>query len=370
EDLYRLFYVDEHWYLFFRYHQILCERLLRIYRHAQKLSEQEQIEAKSRDQSAAEMLKLRSKLEVSVDDYYPAFLDIVRNLLDGNMDSVQYEDTLREMFGIYAYIAFTLDKVVHNCVRQLQFLVQDEKSCSVKQFFTEEQKNPQSGSKVSHMSCQSVINSEMNYQKKIESLLSDQNIYKMITYKNSCRLTIELLDTQKEEDEDEEMGDEAEAPKWSEFVHKHCTVNEIDQDLKARLAKRPVFLTRNAHILKLRFNVYPTEEVEKKEDSICRKQINETSTLYRRNGLKHAQKSHLKVTKKMYDKFRKYLTKWLKEHMTPADCIDDWLMGEDLKDVRTTIQKEVSHKKPPYHVLYKYKVESESANTQQPAPPH
>lgn len=113
--------MDEHWYLFFRYHQILCERLYKIYRQAQSLAEQERDEAKRREQSVAEALKLRQKSEIAVDEYYPVFLDIVRNLLDGNMDGVQYEDTLREMFGIHAYIAFTLDKVVHNCVRQVKY---------------------------------------------------------------------------------------------------------------------------------------------------------------------------------------------------------------------------------------------------------
>lgn len=55
-----------------------------------------------------------------VEEYYPAFLDMVRNLLDGNMDSSTYEDSLREMFGIHAYIAFTMDKIINNCVRQVQ----------------------------------------------------------------------------------------------------------------------------------------------------------------------------------------------------------------------------------------------------------
>ena len=36
---------------------------------------------------------------------------MVKNVLDGNMDSQAYEDTLREMFGIHAYKSFTLDKV-------------------------------------------------------------------------------------------------------------------------------------------------------------------------------------------------------------------------------------------------------------------
>ncbi len=84
-----------------------------------QIAEQELSESKTREQSVAEALKLRNKSDIPVDEYYPTFLDIVRNLLDGNVDSGQYEDTLREMFGIQAYTAFTLDKVVHNCVRQV-----------------------------------------------------------------------------------------------------------------------------------------------------------------------------------------------------------------------------------------------------------
>ena len=52
--------------------------------------------------------------EIEPEDYYPAFIDMVKNLLDGNMDAQSYEDTLREMFGIHAYISFTLDKVSVN----------------------------------------------------------------------------------------------------------------------------------------------------------------------------------------------------------------------------------------------------------------
>jgi len=59
--------------------------------------------------------------EIDVEDYYPAFLEMVRNVLDGNMDNNAYEDTLREMFGIHAYIAFTLDKVVIYAVRQVRY---------------------------------------------------------------------------------------------------------------------------------------------------------------------------------------------------------------------------------------------------------
>lgn len=57
--------------------------------------------------------------EIEIEEYYPTFLDMVKNVLDGNMESTAFEDTLREMFGIHAYIAFTLDKVVSYAVRQV-----------------------------------------------------------------------------------------------------------------------------------------------------------------------------------------------------------------------------------------------------------
>ena len=44
---------------------------------------------------------------------------MVKNVLDGNLESSSFEDQLREMYGIHAYIAFTMDKLVQNIVRQV-----------------------------------------------------------------------------------------------------------------------------------------------------------------------------------------------------------------------------------------------------------
>ena len=44
------------------------------------------------------------------------------SLTAGNMDSTNFEDTCREMFGVHAYIAFTMDKLVQNIVRQVGWL--------------------------------------------------------------------------------------------------------------------------------------------------------------------------------------------------------------------------------------------------------
>ncbi|KAK2087202.1 Paired amphipathic helix protein Sin3b [Saguinus oedipus] len=60
--------------------------------------------------------KLQS--EVELEEYYPAFLDMVRSLQEGSIDPTQYEDTLHEMFTIHAYMDFTMNKLVQNIAWQ------------------------------------------------------------------------------------------------------------------------------------------------------------------------------------------------------------------------------------------------------------
>ncbi|XP_007669067.1 paired amphipathic helix protein Sin3b isoform X4 [Ornithorhynchus anatinus] len=128
DDVYSLFFANNNWYFFLRLHQTLCSRLLKIYRQAQKQlleyrteKEREKLLCEGRKEKSndpAMELRLKQPSEVELEEYYPAFLDMVRSLLEGNIDPTQYEDTLREMFTIHAYIGFTMDKLVQNIVRQ------------------------------------------------------------------------------------------------------------------------------------------------------------------------------------------------------------------------------------------------------------
>lgn len=111
EEAYTLFFANTSWYLFLRLHAILCERLRNMYERAQILAAEEQSYRSNRRESTAIALRLKPMSEIQVEDYYPTFLDMLKNILDGNMDSTHYEDSLREMFGIHAYTAFTLDRV-------------------------------------------------------------------------------------------------------------------------------------------------------------------------------------------------------------------------------------------------------------------
>lgn len=145
--------------------------------------------------------------EVELEEYYPAFLDMVRSLLDGNLDSAQYEDTLREMFTIHAYIGFTIDKVIHNIIRQvnkvfkasyktakfqtfdtistehrlcpqLQHLVSDEVCLQVVDLYLAERKRGAAGGNLSSQCVRAAW--ETSYQWKAERVMAEENCFKVL----------------------------------------------------------------------------------------------------------------------------------------------------------------------------------------------
>lgn len=167
---------------------------------------------------------------------------MIKQVLDGNMDGNQFEDTLREMFGIHAFIGFTMDKVVQNICRQLQHIVVDESCSQCTELYLEEQKASTGLSTGGPSETQSLrATHETVYQKKAEQILQDENCFKIMVFKNEAKVTIELLDTETAESED---GMEIE--RWSEYVEKYAKEDEtITDELKERLSRKPVFLPRS-----------------------------------------------------------------------------------------------------------------------------
>lgn len=224
---------NNNWYIFLRLHAILCERLAKIYERTIALAKEEAEMRKTRKESTAVALRLKPRPQIEVENYYTAFLEIVKNLLDGNMEPNAYEDTLREMFGIHAYIAFTLDKVVQYAVRQLQHCVTERTAIACAKLFQKEQKRGAAGGPCA--TAHRRLHLETAYQRAAEKAVQDENCFKIFIYKRDCRMTIELLDT---ESEDSKKVDEAK--KWS--VYKECYADITNSDRKQR---SPVYLGRN-----------------------------------------------------------------------------------------------------------------------------
>ena len=148
-----------------------------MYERAQLIAAEDEKYKQNRRENIAQALRLKPKSEVAVEDYYPTFLDMLKNVLDGNMDSNTFEDQMREMFGIHAYISFTLDKVVSNAVRQLQNCVTERTALECVELFHHEQKKGAAGGLCRN--AHKTFNAEIQYQRKAEEILHEENCFKI-----------------------------------------------------------------------------------------------------------------------------------------------------------------------------------------------
>uniref|UniRef100_A0A668A5L2 Paired amphipathic helix protein Sin3a n=1 Tax=Myripristis murdjan TaxID=586833 RepID=A0A668A5L2_9TELE len=364
DDAYNLFFVNNYWYIFLRLHQILCSRLLRIYGQAERQIEEDARERewerevlglkREKNENPAIQLRMKepSKLDVDVEDYYSAFLEMVRNLLDGNMEPAQYEDSLREMFTIHAYIAFTMDKLIQSIVRQLQHIVSDDVCVRVTDLYLSESANKATGGSLSTQASRAAA--EGTYQRKAEQLMSDENCFKLMFVKSrgSVSLAMELLDTE-EENSDEptrvlmaglslltirnlrrirkcQRG-------WEQLQQERMTKgSDKSQDGSGELKMECMF----------KLNSYKMVYVCKSEDY-----------MYRHTALTRAHQSHQRVNTRLHRRFQAFLDAWAKEHVTSDMAADSqqWLMGEGregLVSCSTTCVPEVLH----YLNVNKYRV--------------
>ncbi|KAJ7311247.1 hypothetical protein JRQ81_006861 [Phrynocephalus forsythii] len=388
DEVYNLFYVNNNWYIFLRLHQILCLRLLRIYTQAERQIEEENRERewerevlgvkRDKSDSPAIQLRLKEPMDIDVDDYYPAFLDMVRNLLDGNMDSSQYEDSLREMFTIHAYIAFTMDKLIQSIVRQLQHIVSDDICVQVTELYLSEINNGATGGLLPSQSSRSLV--ETAYQRKVEQLMQDENCFKLmfVQSRGHVQLTIELLDT-----EEENSDDPVEAERWTDYVDRYVNSDSTSPELREQLAQKPVFLPRNLRRIRKcqrgreqqerdgkeggGLSKKPLENLESLDKLECKFKLNSYKMvyviksedyMYRRTALLRAHQSHERVSKRLHQRFQAWVDSWTKEHVTREMAAETrkWLMGEGLEGLlpcTTTCDAEDLH----FVSINKYRVQ-------------
>ncbi|XP_069994313.1 paired amphipathic helix protein Sin3a isoform X4 [Penaeus vannamei] len=410
DDEYRLFMCNNNWYLFLRLHQILCCRLTTMYEHAVRIAAEEAKDRKDRKEATAVALRLKPKNEIAVEDYYPALLDMIKNVLDGNLEPTAYEDTLREMFGIHAYTGFTMDKVVTSAVRQLQHLVCDDPPVQCTAMYLSEAKKGAAGGPLA--SAHRRLAAEQAYQKKSERLLQDENCFKIYTYKRNCRMTIELIDTEIEEENDSggSAGSAvshnttvpsstippavAEVERWSAYVEKYVSsvAPQMSPAMQAQLSRKPVFLPRNLRSWrKLTAARQTNQEVEKDscaedvkppvcpdmdivDNTQCKFNlssfkmvfvVNSDSYMYKKQALKRAKQSHEHVSRRMRSGLVSWHSDWCTRHVSEADqrAATDWFLGhtDGLRPNCTRVVRIDDPSRPPFAPYNKYKCELEES---------
>ncbi|XP_023641176.1 paired amphipathic helix protein Sin3-like 1 isoform X2 [Capsella rubella] len=169
---FRVFYGNDDFYVLFRLHQILYERILSAKRNC----------------SGGELKSENSKDTKSLDPY-ARFMRVLYGLLDGSAENTKFEDECRALIGNQSYVLFTLDKLIYKLVKQLQAIVADEMDNKLLQLY-EYEKSRKPGW---------VIDSV--YYENARILLHEENIYRLECSSSPSRLSIQLMDNINEKPE-------------------------------------------------------------------------------------------------------------------------------------------------------------------------
>jgi paired amphipathic helix protein Sin3a len=155
----QVFYGNDSFYVLFRLHRILYERIL-----------------SAKVNSSSPEGKWRTSNTKNPTDSYARFMTALYNLLDGTSDNAKFEDDCRAIIGTQSYILFTLDKLIHKFIKHLQVVVADEMDNKLLQlYFYEKSRRPET-----------IFDAV--YYDNTRVLLPDENIYRIECVSFCCIL--------------------------------------------------------------------------------------------------------------------------------------------------------------------------------------
>nr|GMD56502.1 paired amphipathic helix protein Sin3-like 2 isoform X1 [Ipomoea batatas] len=167
----RVFYGNDSFYVLFRLHQILYERLLLA-----KLN------------SSSPDSKWKTGKENSSDPY-ARFMTSLYSLLDGSSENSKFEDDCRSIIGNHSYVLFTLDKLIYKLVKQLLTVSSDELDNKLLQLYEYERSRKPDNSV------------DLVYYENSHVLLHEENIYRIESTSCPSGLSIQLMDDGNEKSE-------------------------------------------------------------------------------------------------------------------------------------------------------------------------
>ncbi|GLT35432.1 hypothetical protein SLA2020_098860 [Shorea laevis] len=161
----RVFYGNDDFYVLFRLHQVLYERIL-----------------SAKTNATGADLKWKNSKDASSLDFYARFMTALYSLLDGSSDNAKFEDECRAIIGNQSYVLFTLDKLIYKLVKQLQTVATDEMDNKLLQLY-EYEKSRKNGKTIDSV-----------YYENARVLLHEENIYRLECSSPPSRLSIQLMD--------------------------------------------------------------------------------------------------------------------------------------------------------------------------------
>lgn len=167
-----VFYGNDDFYVLFRLHQILYDRIL-----------------SARVNSSGAEIKWRTSKDASSPDPYARFMSALYSLLDGSVDNAKFEDECRAIIGNQSYVLFTLDKLIYKLVKQLQTVATDEMASKLLQLYEYE------------ISRKSESFNDLVYYDNMRFFLHEENIYRLEFSSAPSVLSTQLMDNATEKSE-------------------------------------------------------------------------------------------------------------------------------------------------------------------------
>ncbi|XP_017636091.1 paired amphipathic helix protein Sin3-like 2 [Gossypium arboreum] len=183
----RIFYANDDFYVLFRLHQILYERIV-----------------SAKTNSTGSEIKWKIPTEGTPAELYARFMSELYSLLDGSADNAKFEDECRAVIGNQSYVLFTLDKLLYKLVKQLQAVSADDMDNKLLQLF-EYEKSRKHGKTMDSV-----------YYENARVLLHEENVYRLKCSSSPPHLSIQLMDNVIEKPEAFAVSME---PNFSAFLH-------------------------------------------------------------------------------------------------------------------------------------------------------
>jgi paired amphipathic helix protein Sin3a len=225
----RLFFGDNNCYVFFRFYQVIYERLFKA-RELAKASQENFTATATAVAAAAPTFTENSIIAAAVADakrdLYTSFLKSVQHLIAGNIESSKFEDDCRAALGVSSYVFFTLDRHIVQLTKHIYTMVQSPTQSLLSLYLTEGKK-----SEAGHVTS--------NYlSAALKCVASDDTLYKFEfeSGADGGKLTMKLVDqpsTPSLPAYDKE--------KWSKYVDNYVQSDGTSLDVR----KHRIFLQRN-----------------------------------------------------------------------------------------------------------------------------
>ncbi|KAI7878718.1 uncharacterized protein EV154DRAFT_524921 [Mucor mucedo] len=223
------FFCNTTFYCFFRHYEMLYERLCKIRELNQQMEEHPNMG--KRVNKVARDLGLYSSRFDDVDvqnGYYNAVLDMIDRFFDGDIDQQVFEEHSRYIFVTDAYLIFTIDKLVHCMVKQIQAITVDPKSVELIRLFRSDKGVESMSPRILSV-----------YRLRAEDIVGpDENLYKINFDNEAKNMTIQLIG------KDDYMLEPTAEDRYQDYVASYMDWVNTTEGIEASQMK-PTFLTRN-----------------------------------------------------------------------------------------------------------------------------